>query len=310
VNINNVSGVSVVSLLKRGPEIVNNSEPHSSSRENVPKAPNASGNLMRRIASAAVLAPIALVVAYVGGWPFVLFWTLAAIAVLWEWIALVAGTHHKVTFSVCSGALAAAAFVGWLHHPIMAALLVGLGTLAGAVFASGARRAWIASGVLYAGMMLLAPMLLRFDEDFGLAALTLLFAVVWTTDIVAYFGGKLLGGPKLCPAISPKKTWSGAFAGTLGAIVAALIVMRLFGGFNWIALAFLGLLLSVFSQLGDLLESAIKRRFGAKDAGHLIPGHGGVMDRLDGFWAAALAACAIGLLHGGFDEAAQGLLVW
>jgi phosphatidate cytidylyltransferase len=169
---------------------------------------------------------------------------------------------------------------------------------------------WTIAGIGYAGIMLLAPLLLRADNTYGFLALILLFAIVWTTDILGYFAGRAIGGPKLLPAISPKKTWSGAIAGTLGAIIVAVLVANYFGAFNTTAIALIALLLSIMAQLGDLLESWVKRQFGAKDASHLIPGHGGVMDRLDGFWAAALVGCVIGLLHGGFDGAARGLLVW
>lgn len=273
-------------------------------------APSPTSNLVLRIASAAVMIPLALGAAYVDGWFFAIFWGAAAIAVLWEWIALVAGRGQKATFSAGASALAAAAVVGELHRPIAALLLIGLGALAAAIFAPRARRVWIIGGVGYAGLMLLAPLVLRGDAAFGLPALLLLFAVVWTTDVLAYFGGRAFGGPKLCPPISPKKTWSGAITGTLGATVVGVLVVRGFGPVNWIAIAAIAFVLSVLSQGGDLLESWIKRRFGAKDAGHLIPGHGGVMDRLDGFWAAALAACLIGLARGGFDAPARGLLVW
>jgi phosphatidate cytidylyltransferase len=169
---------------------------------------------------------------------------------------------------------------------------------------------WTIAGIGYAGIMLLAPLLLRADNTYGFLALVLLFAIVWTTDILGYFAGRAFGGPKLLPAISPKKTWSGAIAGTLGAMIVAVLVANYFGAFNTTAIALIALLLSIMAQLGDLLESWVKRQFGAKDASHLIPGHGGVMDRLDGFWAAALVGCVIGLLHGGFDGAARGLLVW
>jgi phosphatidate cytidylyltransferase len=110
--------------------------------------------------------------------------------------------------------------------------------------------------------------------------------------------------------ISPKKTWSGAIVGTAGAIVVAVAAAGLLGGLDKGTIAAVALLLSVMAQLGDLLESWLKRRFGAKDASQLIPGHGGVMDRLDGFWAAALAGCVVGIFRGGFDNAARGLLVW
>jgi phosphatidate cytidylyltransferase len=162
-------------------------------------------------------------------------------------------------------------------------------------------------------------MLLRADAQYGLFTIVLLFAIVWTTDVFAYFAGRAIGGPKLAPSISPKKTWAGALAGALGAMLIALLVARFAASLlssgpaaslDQGTIAIIGLLLSVLAQLGDLLESWVKRQFGAKDASALIPGHGGVMDRLDGFWAAALAGCAVGVLRGGFDNAARGLLVW
>ena len=175
---------------------------------------------------------------------------------------------------------------------------------------AGRRPELVIAGIFYAGVMLAAPLILRAEAEFGFLVMLLLFAIVWTTDIFGYFAGRAFGGPKLMPAVSPKKTWSGAVAGTLGAMIVAVLVAGLFGSFNMIAIAGIALLLSVVSQLGDLLESWVKRQFGAKDASQLIPGHGGVMDRLDGFWAAALVACLIGLLRGGFDAPARGLLVW
>ncbi|HMJ45358.1 MAG TPA: CDP-archaeol synthase [Pseudolabrys sp.] len=169
---------------------------------------------------------------------------------------------------------------------------------------------WIASGTIYAAAMFAAPVILRSDLAFGLLAIVLLFAIVWSTDIFGYFAGRAIGGPKLMPAVSPKKTWSGAVAGTLGAMIVAVLVAKLFGSFSTVAIAAVALLLSVCAQAGDLFESWIKRKFGVKDSSQLIPGHGGVMDRLDGFWAAAVVGCIIGLLRGGFDAPARGLLVW
>jgi phosphatidate cytidylyltransferase len=257
-----------------------------------------------------VLAPLALYAAYLGGWPFAVFWAAAAIIVLWEWTTLVAGPGHRLMFSSCASAIAVAALVDWRGRPITAILLIGLGALAASIFAPRERRLWITAGIGYAGAMLLAPMLLRGDDADGLFALVLLFAVVWTTDILGFFAGRALGGPKLLPAISPKKTWSGAIVGILGAMIVAVAISGFFGTSNRIAIALIALVLSIVSQLGDLLESWVKRRFGAKDSGKIIPGHGGVMDRLDGFWAAALVGCLIGLARGGFGGAARGLLVW
>lgn len=274
-------------------------------------APAGVSNLTLRIASAAVMAPVAIGAAYLGNWSFSVFWTAASIAVLWEWTTLACGPAQVLLLvSGAVGLVIAAVDEMWLATPVAAVLPIGLGALAAAIFAPRERRIWVIAGVGYAGVMLLAPLLLRNDPALGFAAVMLIFAVVWSTDILAYFGGRAIGGPKLCAAISPKKTWSGAVTGTLGAMAISIGVLMLFGTFNWTAIAVLAFVLSVLSQAGDLLESWVKRHFGAKDASHIIPGHGGVMDRLDGFWAAAFAACLIGLVRGGFDGVARGLLLW
>jgi len=267
-------------------------------------------NLTLRIVSAAVMAPVAIAAAYWGGWVFALFWTIAALAVLWEWIGLVAGRDHRLMLLSCGGAIVIAAVLAWIDHPVVALLLVVLGALAASIFAPQRQRLWIVAGIAYAGTMMLAPVTLRGEDWLGFIAIVLLFAVVWTTDVLAYFTGRAIGGPKLMPAVSPKKTWSGAIGGVIGAVAAAMLVATIFGGLSKTVLAILALVLSVVSQAGDLLESYIKRRFGAKDASHLIPGHGGAMDRLDGFWTAVIVALAIGLMRGGFDAPARGLLVW
>ena len=285
-------------------------KPASGSRDTGSPASAFGSNLVLRILSAAVLAPVALFAAYAGGWPFALFWLLAATAVLWEWIMLVAGPGYRVMFASGAAALAVTAMVAWLARPITAALVIGLGVLAALIFAPRERRRWVTAGIAYSGTMLLAPMLLRHDNVYGFFAMALLFAVVWTTDILGFFAGRAFGGPKLWPAVSPKKTWSGAIAGALGAMLAAYVIASYLPSLNRVLIAVIALLLSVAAQSGDFLESWVKRRFGAKDAGSLIPGHGGVMDRLDGFWAAALLGCVIGLARGGFDGAARGLLVW
>ena len=267
-------------------------------------------NLALRVLSALVLGPLALLTTWAGDWPFALFWIAAALAVLWEWSALVVGSSYRLMFSSAAGAIAAAGVLTWLAKPVVALLMVGLGALAATIFAPVERRVWVTLGVGYAGAMLLAPMLLRADNTYGFVVIVLLFAIVWTTDVLGYFAGRAVGGPKLLPAVSPNKTWSGAIAGTGGAMVVALLVASLFGSFNVLAILIIAFVLSVLAQFGDLFESWVKRQFGAKDASKLIPGHGGVMDRLDGFWAAAVAAGIIGILRGGFDAPARGLLLW
>ena len=272
--------------------------------------PLTANNLLLRVVSAAVLAPLALVAAYIGGLPFALFWGIAALVVLWEWMTLVVGPNYRLLVLSCAAAIAVADFLAWLGRPVTALFMVGLGALAGAIFAPSERRLWVIAGAGYAGGMVLAPVFLRADAGFGFAVILLLFAIVWTTDVLGYFAGRAFGGPKLWPAVSPKKTWSGAIAGTVGAVVVALLVAAQFGSFDRIAIIAVALLLSIMAQAGDLFKSWVKRRFDAKDSSHIIPGHGGVMDRLDGFWAAAVVGCVVGLLRGGFDEPARGVLIW
>jgi phosphatidate cytidylyltransferase len=272
--------------------------------------PLTASNLLLRVVSAAVLAPLALVAAYIGGLPFALFWGIAALVVLWEWMTLVVGPNYRLLVLSCAAAIAVADFLAWLGRPVTALFMVGLGALAGAIFAPSERRLWVIAGAGYAGGMVLAPVFLRADAGFGFAVILLVFAIVWTTDVLGYFAGRAFGGPKLWPAVSPKKTWSGAIAGTVGAVVVALMVAAQFGSFDRIAIIAVALLLSIMAQAGDLFESWVKRQFDAKDSSHIIPGHGGVMDRLDGFWAAAVVGCVVGLLRGGFDEPARGVLIW
>lgn len=230
----------------------------------------ARSNLVLRVISSAVLAPLAIAAAYAGGTVYAVFWIAASAIVLWEWARLVTSVRLR------------------------AFMLID----------------WLAAGFAYAAILLFAPLILRRDPEFGLVAILFLFAIVWATDIVAYFAGRAIGGPKLWPAVSPKKTWAGALGGTLGGIVAGLVTVKLMGLSVTAMLGVLACGLSVVAQAGDLLESAIKRHFGAKDASGLIPGHGGLMDRLDGFLTAVAAAAMVGLVRGGFEEPARGLLVW
>jgi phosphatidate cytidylyltransferase len=170
-------------------------------------------------------------------------------------------------------------------------------------------RQWFAAGAVYAIAAALCPIVLRADPDYGLVTIVFLFAVVWMTDVAAYFIGRMAGGPRLWPAVSPNKTWSGAIGGLVGAMVAAFVVAS-FAALPHRATILLAAVLSVASQAGDLFESHVKRRFGVKDASHVIPGHGGVMDRLDGFIFAAALATLIGVARGGWSQPGRGLLEW
>jgi phosphatidate cytidylyltransferase len=175
------------------------------------------------------------------------------------------------------------------------------------------RWLWFVAGGFYAAVTFVAPTTLRGlrpDQAYGFSAIVFLFAIVWITDIMGYAVGRAIGGRKLWPAVSPNKTWSGAVGAVAGSLAAGLAVAA-WDGMALAPIAILAMILSMVAQGGDLFESAIKRKFGAKDTSDLIPGHGGLMDRLDGFIAAALAAALIGAWRGGgFDGAARGLLVW
>jgi phosphatidate cytidylyltransferase len=271
-------------------------------------AEQGSRNLMLRIGAALVLAPAAILIAYLGGWPWTALVTLAAIGLYVEWLTIVGAAHERRAVVAGGVALTVSGLCLALGR-VDASLLVLVLGLAMVATIAPARRHWTAAGYCYAAAAQMASVLLRLDQARGFAALLMVLLVVWGTDIGGYFAGRSIGGPKLWPRVSPKKTWAGAVGGFAASLVIA-------GGFAVVGigktgpLLVLGAALSIASQLGDLFESAVKRQFGVKDSSHLIPGHGGLMDRLDGFVAAAVVAVVFGLLRHGVDGVGRGLMVW
>jgi len=266
--------------------------------------------LALRVCSALLLVPLAIGTAYLGGWPFALLWGAAAIGVLWEWSSLVARNEQLSVLLAGGASLALAVVLVATGHALPALVVVAMGTLGAASLTLAERRLWVAGGIPYAGALAMGPIILRSDGEQGFLAVLFLFAVVWTTDIGAYFVGRALGGPKLVPWVSPNKTWAGAIGGLLASVLVALVVAKMAALTSLFVLAMVAVVLSVLAQAGDLFESFLKRRFNAKDSSHLIPGHGGLMDRLDGFVTASVAAAVIGLARGGFEAPGRGLLVW
>ena len=265
-------------------------------------------NLLLRIIAALVMAPLAIAMAYVGGWLWTGLVTAAAIGLYIEWLTIIGMRKPRL---VLVGILILLG-VGWLDvghiNEIYLSALVVLGVLAVALLSSE-RRPWAAVGIGYALAASIGSSAVRLDPIWGFSALMLVLLVVWATDIGGYFAGRLIGGPKLWPQVSPKKTWAGA----IGGFAASLGVAAGFAAFDLgkiLPMLLLGAVLSIASQLGDLFESAVKRRFGVKDSSRIIPGHGGLMDRLDGFVAAILLAAIFGFLRGGADGVGRGLMVW
>jgi phosphatidate cytidylyltransferase len=265
-------------------------------------------NLLMRVIVALVLAPAAIAMAYAGGWLWTALVTLASVGLYVEWLTIVGEARRTRVVASGAAALAMAGLLLALGHIEASLAILALGLVAVASLTSE-RRIWAITGFGYAAAAELASILLRLDPDKGWTALMLVLLVVWVTDIGGYFAGRGIGGPKLWPRVSPNKTWAGA----IGGFVASVVIAAGFAAFDLGRtgpLLVLGSVLSIASQLGDLFESAVKRRFGVKDSSHIIPGHGGLLDRLDGFVAAVVLAGLFGLLRGGVDGVGRGLMVW
>lgn len=265
--------------------------------------------LKHRSLSGLVLVPLVLGLTWWGGWPFTILWTFAGLAVLYEWAAMGRLERQGLWLGINGAALIASVILTHQDAPLAyGALIVLAGAVLGALVVPKC-RIWSFWGGVIAGAAILPILILRGNGEPGIYAVFYLYAVVWATDIFAYFVGRALGGPKLWPKVSPNKTWSGALGGMLAAALAAGLLAYFSGLPNVVALMLLAVPLSIVSQAGDLAESAIKRVCGVKDASRLIPGHGGILDRLDGFTVAALVAVLIALVRMAEDPA-TGLLFW
>ncbi len=266
------------------------------------------------MASAAVLIPVTLAAVWVGGWAFAGLAALAGVLMAWEWSRMTFDPRHAMRFAILiGGAALVAAMAGQIGlRPIH--ILSGLVFWAACLVLSLHYRAgglrWAFFGVPYICLPVFSLVALRADPSYGLLCVIWLLIVIWITDTAAFFAGRSIGGPKLAPSVSPKKTWSGAIAGVAAATLAGGAFAWFAGLPGWAGLGILSAAISIVGQVGDLIESALKRRFGVKDSSNLIPGHGGVLDRLDSLVTASVVALGVGLVHAGYPNAAQGTLVW
>lgn len=169
---------------------------------------------------------------------------------------------------------------------------------------------WRVIGLLLFGLLILSAVLMRGDTMAGVWAGIFLGTVVWMTDSAAFFTGRQIGGEKLAPGISPSKTWSGALGGLALGTGAGLVVWIILTSSPWWIGLVISFSISILGQLGDLSESAVKRHFRIKDSGDIIPGHGGLMDRLDSLTFGIILVLIVGALHGGIGSVAEGLLYW
>jgi phosphatidate cytidylyltransferase len=236
-----------------------------------------------RLASGLALAAIALADLWAGGAWAAAFLMLVLVLMLWEYHRMVTGIEAIAVPSLAVPCLAGMAALGvtaaWGPPKGLPCLAAGaiLVALSGRHWA-----AWLVAGFLYMTLAIGALIVLRDRQPEGVLLILWLVVVVVAADVGAYFVGRRVGGRKLWPRVSPGKTWSGAFGGLAAAGLVGMFFAWLVVGWHPVRIGFLSLGIAVCSQLGDLLESGVKRRFGVKDASRLIPGHGGVMDRLDG----------------------------
>jgi phosphatidate cytidylyltransferase len=264
------------------------------------------GRLRQRVVSALALVPIPIAAVWFG-WPWLPLVTAAAAAVMaWEWGRLC----HRARSVASAAVLVRTVLVGVVIAPVATAALADAGLAVGASFlgagivywvAGGAgdlEPSWAALGALWVALPCVALLWLAGEEVGGRATLLWVLAAVWATDIGAYAFGRTFGGPRLAPLWSPRKTWAGLAGGMLCAALTGAATARILGISSALPLTLLSAGLAVVEQFGDLAESVAKRRFGVKDSSGLIPGHGGLLDRLDGLLAVLPTVALLTLIGG------------
>jgi phosphatidate cytidylyltransferase len=252
---------------------------------------------------------VAIGAAVASPWTLALLVIASCVIVAWEWGRLVRDKSFDLIAIIEAVGVTALVVLATLGRPDLA--LIGLAASVAAIGFVGltsSKLGWSIAGLTYAALPAWALVWIRSDPGFGAIAVLYLFAIAWTTDTASYAAGRLIGGPRLAPHISPRKTWSGFIIGALAPALVGYVFALALEGARPLRLAAVSVALALACQTGDLLESAVKRRFGTKDMSKLIPGHGGLLDRIDGLLAAAVLAGLIALR----DPANPGraLLIW
>ena len=269
--------------------------------------------LVKRILSGIALSVTALGLTLYSPASFLVLILVGTAVMAWEWRNMVSrGTASGASLTalgIHSVATLGAVTLTYLGQGLSGLGLVGLGALLLLAVPANSDRLHAFIGPIYTGLPAMALVWLRSDADYGVVAVLFVLLLVWMADIGAYAAGRTFGGPKLAPRISPNKTWSGALGGLLGSALVALAVGAYLDGIAVLPIVIVAIILAIASQIGDLYESSVKRRFGIKDSSNLIPGHGGILDRVDGLIAAAVVAGTIALFFNSVHPG-HAILVW
>jgi phosphatidate cytidylyltransferase len=261
-----------------------------------------------RSLSALVLVPLALLDVWAGGIWFQIFAGCLGILMAFE-LHRISEIQSDTQFAFLAFGVLAAAFLPSVEGLNIALVTVLALWLVANLLLGAKADFWHRFALGYVSMPVLALVVLRDSANDGLQAVVFIMLLVWSADTLAYFAGRIIGGPKLAPRLSPKKTWAGLGGAICGAVVVALVFQTYWRGGGFTFLPLLAAIFAIFEQAGDILESSLKRRFGVKDSGSMIPGHGGVLDRIDGLMAVAVVAAMAGWLMNA-AQPASGLFAW
>jgi phosphatidate cytidylyltransferase len=262
-----------------------------------------------RLASGVVLGAVALLLTWAGPTTFALLVLAVALLVAWEWGRIVRRDGLDAIFAVNAVAVLSAGVLALAGLTALGLLALAIGAILAALLGFDRFGRVSAFGVLYSGVPAVSLIWIRSASPHGFEAALFILTVVWAADTGAYFIGRMVGGPKLMPAVSPNKTWSGFVGGLVASVLVALALAGVIPAASTGRMVMIALLFAVVAQAGDLMESALKRWHGVKDASSLIPGHGGFMDRVDGLIFVAVAAALIAAWSDVLRPAAA-LLTW